>query len=357
MKRLLNIIQEERRSKVGVMMNNKAMVVYLKGNVEVEKKVNFLTKAGIVKELFGKRCWQFNDEDHDEYRINEGIDFVHFKNVTFYRDVKFFGSDETNLVFENCKFRGGRIWFIGGAVELINPELDPVYAVNRIDVINNKDFSLSLREGACNRVQVVARSKRFSLTGQSRVISVSVRDSDYIELNNVSLMRSLSLKGKEILIRDSNLELDVEYSSGIVIEAARVNLVNSGLVTGTDLVVNSPVVMMDDTSVLEAGGDIILGNDVFKNCNLGEDLVVTRDRVFNQSRESRLIRDEISILKGIRDLCEEKIRLGKMEREVLLKSEDKGCGQDKYNIKVKVRAKRYEEGMRKYKRVSQYFDD
>ena len=123
---------------------------YIKNGIEITKKLTYpFSNKNIFKQIFESS--KKKEEGCEEYIINKDIQYVHLKNVTFDKPIKFISSPETIIILEECVFQENFFIVENGYIEIVNPFLNSNNHVIEFDIRNAQDFSFQLHK---NQVRI-----------------------------------------------------------------------------------------------------------------------------------------------------------------------------------------------------------
>lgn len=186
-------------------MKSKPTVTYIKDKKTVTKDLNFITREGLSRTLF-KQPYNVGPSEWDYYKLNDNITYLHFKNVTFYRESRFICPPNTILILENCSCRKQRFLFAGGKVKIINPNLSCAWYRNLIVGLDLDEFYLSSKNNSPSFLTLNIDAKNIEIDGEPRIDQLYLTG-DKIKLENIYKLTGLSIKGNCVKIKNSNIDL------------------------------------------------------------------------------------------------------------------------------------------------------
>ncbi len=321
-------------------MKEKRIVTYIKNGKLVTKEFNFFSRKSIVYEIFDKPYIQ--GEHHEYYKINKEVTFLSLENITFKKEARFILTDHTSLILKGCNFKGGRLFLIGGSVELLEPRLNPCYYTNRIDISEVNKLNIIIDKENVSFITIAGTAKDCLIDAEDRINQIDI-NANNVHLKNMKEAKDLKIEADEILLDNCKLYTDIEKSTqnfetksltikdseliyqnmdeSMEISADLIHLQNSNIyfndpsfVNGTirsdklklensiiesSYVLNLPCqnIEMDEKSELKASRRITFKNDTYCNKDDNNDLEITKQKL--ELLDTR--RKFISILKGIEE--------------------------------------------------------
>ena len=149
-----------------------------------EKKTTILTimnSKSVGRIIFSPQSSQ--EESFSEYHINEDIEYLELKNLTFKKDAKFYTPPKCILVLSNCTFKGGKIDIIGGIVGLINPTLNEGVYTNRIFLSDVNTFNVITNNDDKSYVALLGKAKHINIIGNINISRILLSSIESIKIN------------------------------------------------------------------------------------------------------------------------------------------------------------------------------
>ena len=334
-------------------MKDKKIITYIKNGKSETKEMNLFNKKEIIKDLYSSAFIQNNT--YEFYIINEDIDFLLLKNMTFKKEVKFLlPKKETLLVLENCTFKSGGINFINGNVALLYPNLDPRYYTNRITAYNLENLEIDIAKDDKSYISVYGKSNNLSINTKNKINNIFVTTNNCY-LKNINSVQHLEIKGgnaildkcniginleaetynidieklilknsslllhpnssKENLqlgtlyLNNSNIYIDDSYFEEVKIKCNQLTLENSILEAREKLRLKCQRISIDDKSKLLSDDNISILNNTYSRKEDQNNLELTLEDLIKLQNKSYLI----SILKAVK----EKLETSKEESKIL----------------------------------------
>ena len=319
----------------------KRMITYISNDKEEEKRMTLFTKEILLKRVFENTQ---QERFYEVCKIKEDIKYLKLQNIKFDKNVKFIIPEDTNLVLDNCLFKGERIDLIGGNVEILSP--NPTIDTNRHFAKKLNKLYMRLEKKPNSFLNISGSTKSFYLNAEKNIDQISIK-SDEIYLKNINYVKNIQMQGNNITLdgvsidinsdyvnnsmipnkliiqnssiyyqcqfaqmqlkakylwlKNSNIHFNSNYFAKAIIRTDYLNLENS-LVDSMDyLDCESKKIIMDQSSKLKAGQSITLQDNAYVPTPREDNLEITQKKIEELERKRQLI----SILKGIKDSLEQ----------------------------------------------------
>lgn len=319
-------------------MKKRESITLISNGVEERKEVTLLNKKNIGKKIFSPAS--SIDESIEVYYINDEVEYLELHNFNFNKDTKFHIPQNCILVLVNCTFRKGKIDFIGGSVDLINPTLNDGIYTNRIFLSDVEDFNILKNDKDMSYITILGSAKTATINIKTNINKISLK-TGVIALKNINNIKGFKLISDTVIIRNSDIGIDNEmiietpdlriedsqliyqYDMSIselnvdeitmkdseilfndvctdlaVIRSKKIALNKSVIHSRTDLIIECPEIVLDDKSRLETGESLTLNGDTYFKKDSDDDLLE-----INSNNAPRLnnYKNLISILKKVKE--------------------------------------------------------
>ena len=268
--------------------------------------------------------------------IESEIEFLHFKNWSFPKDLVLSCKKNTILILEDCYFQGQDLNLVGGYVQLISPKFVDVEWYSNFYINGSKmtDFSIYLDKNQNQNIKIKSEEiENFYLDSSKKEIHDLRVHATNIYLKNLNQSSYLKLTGEKLVLDDSNLCLDClwdvlnfDVDSMFLIDStlsstlyykldcSSIDLKNSSIISKNSLnFSNSDLqIVLDKNSKLWVGENCAIKFGQQSRCNSkpGQTLILNGEQL-----DMNLTRAQfISKLKTIKELLEQQI-IEKVEHE------------------------------------------
>ena len=282
-------------------MNNKKTISYTKNGEEINGSINYFNKKSLVKKLFDESC--ILGKNCENYVINDSVEYLYLKNVVFLKNVRFTTPKDTIVILENCIFKGGRMDFNGGNIEIINPKLISCQYTNYIYFSNVNDLNIMISKDNMSFISLKGTANNFTLNTEK---NIDIIDHLSIKANNIKIIgvtnpKILELDANKISLEKSNIhtndkndmkakKIELHQSSinsqkndinteNLLLDRSKIYfswcmnkeginwnniILKESTITSEDhLSINSNDITMDDTSKFKVGESIQIKNIIY----------------------------------------------------------------------------------------------
>ena len=227
-------------------MKKRESITLICDGIEERKEVTLLNKKNIGRKIFSPSSSV--DESTEVYYINDKIEYLELYNFIFNKDTKFYIPQNSILVLVNCAFKKGKIDFIGGSVDLINPTLNDSIYTNRIFLSDVKDFNILKNNNDMSYISILGSAKTATINIKTNINKIALK-TDVIALKNINDIKELKLTSGTVIVRSSDIGIDNE----IIIETPDLRIEDSQLIYQYDMSIselNVDEITMKDSEIL-----------------------------------------------------------------------------------------------------------
>ena len=210
-------------------MKEKKTITYIKNGTEVTKIINLFNKKEILDTIFEQ--YRLLSEGI-ELIIKEDVEYLLLKNICFSQNIKLLIPNTTIIILENCYFKGKKIDFKGGNIQLINPQFSSDLLNSYIHVDKVIDFNLILKSQNNINTTVRGQSNILTIDGNSSEISI-IANAQEIILKNIQKTKELKITGAKVILANCSLDMDL-YHDIKKINAQYLRIINSSLYYQSD---------------------------------------------------------------------------------------------------------------------------
>lgn len=154
--------------------------------------------------------------DDSNIFIDCEIEFLHFKNWSFPKNLVLSCKKNTILILEDCYFQGQYLNLVGGYVQLISPKFVDVEWYSNFYVNGSKmtDFSIYLDENQNQNIKIKAEEvENFYLDSFKRKIHDLRVDATNIYLKDLTQLDYSKLEGEKLVLDSSTICSNCLYNT------------------------------------------------------------------------------------------------------------------------------------------------